>query len=43
MASFAIHQALVLSFAESLCTVDKKWTHQDIIFIVKGVKAASEN
>ena len=22
MASFAIHQALVLSFAESLCTVD---------------------
>ena len=24
------HQVLVLSFVESLCTVDKKWTHQDI-------------
>ena len=23
-------QVLVLSFVESLCTVDKKWTHQDI-------------
>ena len=24
------HQVLVFSFVESLCTVDKKWTHQDI-------------